>query len=262
MQEQIIIALSGRKGSGKNTLAKFIGRYFVENYVKFEIPPDALDEDVIKRYVFECSFADDLKRFCIETLGLSHESCYGSDEQKNAPTQYLWENTSKFLRWKFGGDPIANKLIADGWQVDRLMDVYYHRSLTLVPDRDRLKSGPMSGRDIMQLFGTDLIRQTFGNIWAAATIRSIKRRGFPLSIITDNRFPNEIKAVLAEPKGYIIRLTRSPFGFEDIHPSESALDDYNWEQERHYVLNNTSLSIKEQNIEVVNILDKILGSSR
>lgn len=240
---QTIIALSGRKGSGKNTLGKFIGAWFAENVAK----------DQVCKCVHECSFADDLKRFCIETLGLPHSSCYGSDDEKNAPTQYQWEKTPKFLRWKFGTDPVASLLVSKGAPPDQLMDMFHDRRL-----KDGvLKSGPMSGRDIMQVFGTDLIRQTFGNIWAAATIRSIKRRGAPLSIITDNRFPNEIKSVIEEPRGFVIRLTRSPFGYDDVHPSESALDDYNWSQDKHFVLDNVSLNIDQANDAVVGILRQI-----
>ena len=109
----------------------------------------------------------------------------------------------------------------------------------------------------MQLIGTELIRETFGNVWAKATIRRIKKSGKPLSLITDNRFPNEIEAVLDEPNGYVIRLTRSPFGIDDRHPSESSLDDYDWNRDRCFVLDNAKMSIEEQNEAIVPILKDI-----
>jgi hypothetical protein len=270
MNDQVILALSGRKGSGKNTIAKFIGRYFVTHHLKLgdlsdDLPPDSPDYDefldgIQRTHVFECSFADNLKEFCIQTLGIPHDSCYGSDQQKNAPTQYQWENTPDFLRWKFGGEKFVEDMIAAGAHPNDLMRLY-HEVATRSACKPRLKSGPMTGRDIMQVFGTDLIRHTFGNVWAEATVRSIKRNGAPLAIITDNRFPNEIASVLKEPKGYIIRLTRSPFGFEDIHPSESALDNYDWEQDRHFVLDNSNMTVEEQDQAIIPILDAIFRST-
>ncbi len=277
---QIIIALSGRKGSGKNTVGQFIEQYYIERHPLEnktrsdggEIPTETFRE----KMVFTCSFADNLKEFCINSLGLSLESCYGSDEQKNAPTQYMWENAPKFLRWKFGDDSLAKFLIERGFDPDFIMDAFYampgitvgigagwelpdktYQSFT--PDRDKVKSGPMSGRDIMQLFGTDLIRHTFGNVWAAATMRTIHRNNKPLNIIVDNRFRNEIEVILKEPKGYVIRLTRSPFGTEDVHPSESALDNYDWNQKKHFVLDNKNMTTEEQNEAIKPILDTIFS---
>ena len=54
----IIIAISGRKGAGKNTLGSFIKKLYCDEY------KCNLDS------VFECSFADTLKEFCINVLGL------------------------------------------------------------------------------------------------------------------------------------------------------------------------------------------------
>jgi hypothetical protein len=263
---QIIIALSGRKGSGKNTVGQFIEQYYINCCLRTR--SDVETPIGVDSPVFICSFADNLKEFCINTLGLSMESCYGSDEQKNAPTQYVWENAPKFLRWKFGDDPLAKHLIKSGCSPDVIMDAFYPKAITGIgacdyppdePDRSKMKSGPMSGRDIMQLFGTDLIRHTFGNVWAAATIRTIHRNGKPLNVIVDNRFQNEIEVVLKEPKGYIIRLTRSPFGTEDVHPSESALDNYNWNQKKHFVLDNKNMTVEEQNEAIKPILNTIFS---
>ena len=83
----IIIALSGKKGSGKSTLANEMSSWY---------------SDEMGESAFVCSFADDLKEFCINVLELRREQCYGSDDDKNTPTNYLWDNMSHFLRWKFG----------------------------------------------------------------------------------------------------------------------------------------------------------------
>ncbi len=240
MRKQIIVAMSGRKNAGKNTIATFIAKHFAMLYPAQDNTHSYWKrtlhlEEIVGAYVFECSFADQLKDFCINTLGLRREQCYGSDDEKNSPTEYKWKDASKFLAWKFG-DEYGGKLVADGETQDGLMWIFHKRLFkTLDGFIMTYRDGFMTGREVMQIVGTDLMRQTFGNIWAAATIRTIKKNKKPLNIVTDNRFPNEVKAVLAEPNGYIIRLTRSPFGTEDVHPSESALDDYDWKKERFYV---------------------------
>lgn len=249
--KQIIVAMSGRKQAGKNTLGQFIRRYYVEiaNW------PPVSQDTLVDEHTMECSFADNLKEFCIDTLGLPYEACYGTEEEKKRPTQYNWEDAPKFLRWKFQ-DSYAQQAVAQGLSQDDLHEIYGRCINDCAPMH--FSNGPMTGRDIMQLCGTDLIRQTFGNVWANATIRRIQKNGKPFSVITDNRFPDEIEAVLAEPHGYIIRLTRSPFGTKDAHPSESALDGFEWNRERCFVLDNAEMTIQEQSEAIKPIMDQIL----
>ncbi len=230
MDSPIIIALSGRKGAGKNEIAKFIKNYVSVKMLKIPNATanrvkdfgDMKDFTPITSTAFiECSFADNIKEFCINTLGLKKSQCDGTDEEKNSPTSYLWEN---------------------------------------VPDHLRKRNGPITGREVMQLFGTELIRNSFGNVWADATIRKIKRSGKPIAIITDNRFPNEVDVVLKQKKGHVIRLTRSPFGTKDMHLSESSLDEYNWDEHpRCFVVDNSKLGIERQNDAIIPILNKIFG---
>jgi len=264
MRQQIIVALSGRKGSGKNTIAQFIQEYYVSAVLGLSRNSGAVGgfDYYVEESCFECSFADNLKEFCINTLGLTHEQCYGSDDEKNTTTRYKWEDAPKVLRWKFGGSDMAEHMVANGSTQDQIAAMYYDCGVCRNngipgPDVQALATGYMTGREIMQIVGTDLCRQTFGNIWAEATVRTIKRHKKPMNVITDNRFPNEIAAVLAEPGGFIIRLTRSPFGTVDVHPSESALDGYEWNKERCYVLENSNMTIEEQNEAIVPILDEI-----
>ena len=93
-------------------------------------------------------------------------------------------------------------------------------------------------RDIMQVLGTDLLRQGFNNnIHVAATLGSIKEN--EKVIITDMRFPNELEAV-KKHNGITIRINRGLVertgkmiqGPE--HISETALDDAEFD----YVIEN------------------------
>lgn len=70
-----IIAFAGRKQSGKTTSAEFVANLFWQQR-------DA------KIY----NFADPLKTLCIEILGLQHNQCYGSDEDKNQLVNCYWED--------------------------------------------------------------------------------------------------------------------------------------------------------------------------
>jgi hypothetical protein len=210
--------LSGKKGSGKDTLADVIGEHFGRSFNKFHSQGQttrSLQERSFKMYT-KVAFADLLKAFCIDVLGLQYNQCYGTDDDKETPTEYKWKNT-----------PLSNS-----------------------------RSGRMTGREIMQIFGTECIRTWFGNVWAEATIRKIRFENPRLAIITDNRFPSEVETVLAYPRGHIIRLTRSPYD-GDEHASETSLDDFDWERPRCYILENARMTKSEQEEAIIPILDKI-----
>jgi len=240
-----ILALSGRKGSGKNTLAQFITQYYKTHY-----------EDS----VFECSFADTLKEFCIETLGLSYEQCYGTNEQKNSFTHYNWENFEPYFRWKFGSKKLKNYSTNETITLEnspKLRLQFYMKCFSEGWHPLDTKQGKVTAREILQLFGTEIIRETFGNVWAESTLRKILKKNCSLSIITDNRFPSEIDAILKEENGYIIRLTRSPYGQADTHDSEASLDNFDWSIDKCFLLDNSDLTVSEQNERVIPVLEKI-----
>lgn len=93
-------------------------------------------------------------------------------------------------------------------------------------------------RDIMQVLGTNLLRQGFNNnIHVAATLGSIKEN--EKIIITDMRFPNELEAV-KKHNGITIRINRGlvertgKMIQEPEHISETALDNAKFD----YVIEN------------------------
>jgi len=175
----LVLAISGKKQSGKTTWVN-----------RFEEQYKGRGWDV-RSY----SFADPLKEFLINSMGLEYNQCHGTDAEKNSPTIYQWETLPKSIR-AANGD----------------------------------KSGPMSGRELMQIFGTDVMRQMFDDcIWVNATFRSILRDSPDIALIPDTRFPSELRAIYANA-GYVIRLTRNVY-MQDHHPSEIALDDWDWAEE-------------------------------
>lgn len=225
IQSPIIIGLSGKKGAGKNTLASSIALYYIK-----KINPAPVGDG---SYML-CAFADHLKLFCIQILGLDYNQCYGSDEEKNTPTIYKWEDTPY-------GQPRRQDF-----------SVEY------------CKTGFMTGREVMQIFGTECVRAWFGNVWAKATIRQIHTENPKVAIITDVRFPNEIDEILAQPNSAIIRLTRSIAkisGEDDSHSSEKLLDNYDWTRKNCYVLHNEHMSLDEQRKEIISIVNVIFNKN-
>lgn len=201
---KIIIGLSGKKQSGKNTVCSFI--------------QDELAKDKsIKIY----SFADPLKNFCIDVLGLNYNQCYGTDDEKNTFTDYKWERIPDEIKCKYLKNSPKNEFI--------------------------------TSREMMQMFGTDIIRNFFDeNIWSKATIRLIKKEGYDVSCIADVRFKSEVNSIMKQKDSYIIRLKREIFN--DNHISEKDLDGFDWGKygDRALELDNRGMSIEEQNEKVIN----------
>jgi len=254
MAKQLIIVLSGKKQSGKNTLANFIiGSYLVRtNQIPsfvitqkglLKIPlsydqqpieqPDMSDMSIIEQNMSvivpegdfnNCgfqgiklySFAEPLKSFCMEVLGLTYEQCYGTDEVKNTFTACRWNNVSEDIKEKNGRF-----------------------------------SGLMRARAVMQVFGTDMVRTMLNDAWPIATYKKIKKEKMELAIVTDARFPNEIK--IGETSAISIRLMRD-ICRKDSHPSEIALDDY---KEFDKIFDNRITTIEEQNKMVKPFLDDL-----
>ncbi len=115
----------------------------------------------------------------------------------------------------------------------------------------------MTGRELMQTFGTNICRSLYYDCWARGTFNSIKREGIPLALICDGRFPNEINMGNAL-KAKTVRLLRAPHA-DDQHPSETALDDFPLDQ-YSYVLDNREMSLEEHCQVMDSTIDEWLSS--
>lgn len=74
---KMIVLLSGKKGTGKNTAASIITKI---------LGPENVDE---------IAFADPIKRFTIDCFGLSNEQCYGTSGERETPSTISWEDISE-----------------------------------------------------------------------------------------------------------------------------------------------------------------------
>ena len=229
----IIIAIAGRKQSGKDTLCRFL--------------TERLEAIPSKIY----SFADPLKRFCIDVMGLREEQCYGSDTEKNTKTPYLWDNVQSEIRYKYGKDEVVSSLIHKEFGgMERVSAV-----------KKIQRSGSMTSRECLQIVGTDVMRKMFSDmIWVNATLRMIEKDKCAIAFIADMRFKSEANALLNNPNAYVIRLTRKIY--EDVHESEKDLDDYDFKKvfgDRCLVVDNQNMTIEQQHAAVVPFFDCILG---
>jgi len=131
-------------------------------------------------------------------------------------------------------------------------------------------------RELLQVLGTDCGRKMIHpNIWVNSTMAEYnpiiklntqdpiappslaEEKVYPNWIITDVRFPNELKAI-SDKKGIVIRLMRESDVEGNLHESETALDNAEFD----YIIDNRDLTINQLIEEVKAILVKeniILG---
>ena len=218
-----ILGISGKKQSGKNTTANYInGRILTETEMVRDFYITETGElavltsdktgvedygilDVTRRdagfvsyaeselwpFVKLYSFADGLKSLCMDFFGLSQAQAYGTDKQKNTKTKVKWEDVPT-------------------WENSSL----------------NTNRGPMTARELMQYFGTDIMRKMYEPVHVEHTVSKILSEQTQLAIIPDVRFPNEVKAI-QKAGGKVVRLTRDKH--KDSHSSECGLDPDNFD---------------------------------
>lgn len=238
--ETKIIAISGKKQSGKSTLCNFIIGHSMKSLniinKEFKITGDGKlyisdlfgDDkyagvfDVTRKntamkdflaanldkYVKLYSFADELKRVCIELLGLDPKMVYGSDDDKNKETHLKWED------W-----PLKTK-----------------------------KKGFMTAREVMEVVGTDFFRAFYEPVWVKNTIYRIHNDSPTLALICDVRFPNEAD-IINEESGLLVRLLRQIDQSEA--KAENALNNYD---RFSHIIDNSELTVWESCAALYEIL--------
>lgn len=237
----MIIGFAGKKQSGKNTSANIIAGTILHSigfvtrvdgttgdlqiidengqFIKLDLLSRNKEvqkwfEDEIWPFVKIYCFADLLKTLCIDLFGLTYEQCYGTDEQKNETTHLHWLH---------------------------------------MPKRIQGRIGYMTAREVLQYFGTNIVRKMNNDAWVNATMKKIASDSSMMSIVCDARFPNEINAI-KKAGGYNIYLMRSVG--EDSHESENAITDDD-KKTFDYIIDNRGMTIQEQSIELSKILQEI-----
>ena len=281
-KQKLLIGISGKKQSGKSSLCDFLKvwhkvvYYYKLPYTIFQGPTGNIElyryeddisgeksfsteevyssiankDDSVKVY----NFADTLKELCNKVLGLSKNQCYGTDTDKNSLTQYVWDNFPPSIREDYSKhtEEIHTGSIGHDAEGNILKEIQRIK----VP-----RSGLMTAREIMQVVGTDVFRRMFNDkVWVNATFNKIKEEDKDIALIADTRFESELNAII-DNGGYLIRLNRV-VDKTDIHPSETALDNYDFESlgDRCIVLNNDTLEINEKNLLATEWIEHILNT--
>ena len=183
----MIIGVNGRINSGKDTVGKIIQYLLCKNVGDVSIE-EILDSNEHDWWLEEQS-GFEIKKFANKLKQIASILC-------GVPLKY-WENQD-----------FKNEKMPEDW-------------------------GVMTYREFLQRLGTDVIRDGIdSNVWVNALFSDYKPQKLSEYnpsrwIITDMRFPNEMKAV-KERKGITIRVSRTGIHtpkVEDLHPSETSLDD-------------------------------------
>lgn len=257
-----ILGIHGGRTSGKNTLSNFLHGYQlkandiitgfsidVDGKLHVDFPTEKgvqsgmLDVTMqgpefalwasqsVWPYVKNYAFADALKEIAINLFGVPEKLAYGSNKDK--------ETRMEHLRWEWMPGIYTNEKM-------------YRLSIEANPDLEFFlkyhKPGPMTIREFLQYFGTEICRKIYDSIWVNALIGQIKSEESALAIISDVRFNNEAEAIL-EAGGKVIELTRREI--LDNHTSEKGISP-------HLVsstLDNANLDLVDTCTQLLQIID-------
>jgi hypothetical protein len=231
-----ILAFGSFKQSGKSSTCQFLTEEIDKIKSYAYIPQEFGGSQAVvsgSRYRIKTySFADKLKQFCVECLGLSEAQCYGTDDDKNSLTHLRWENMPGI---------ISNTSL---W--------FYLKERNLSQPISELltfhETGPMTAREVLQYFGTGICRKMYSNIWVDSCLRQIKKDNLDFALIADCRFRNEAEAI-QKAGGKVIGFMRRPFP-NDTHQSEVDLIGYPFDVS----IDNTDLTLDEKNKKVLGLL--------
>lgn len=192
LNNPVIIGVSGKKQSGKDTFSKFL----------FDFLNDTMEN---KDFVHIVHFADSLKEIVSNLFDIDLSILTGSDAQKNSLTNVKWDLFHSTIQTEFS-----------------------------------VKAHPtyLTARELLQAFGTNVIRYGCPTIWASTLLEKCKK--YPgIYIISDMRFMDEAEMVRSYDKSLLIRISRAGQDNTSTHPSETDLDNYPYFD--HRIFNDTTL---------------------
>lgn len=181
----MIIGITGKSSSGKSTVASIL----VKNHGFVEI-----------------AFADSLKKTAQQIWNFTDEQLWGPSSKRNEPDRrYPREHSS------------INNL---SWNC-----TCCGLDLATIPEDVGLNDCFLTPRYALQLLGTEYGRHCYKNVWVDRTFDAIKRFAAVDFVISDVRFPNEVKAI-HEAGGFVWKTTRGAGldGGGAAHESESHID--------------------------------------
>ena len=239
----MIIGISGKKQSGKDTVAKIIQGFDIWKRnlaLQTEYP---LSNVFVRAYVLNRvsiyvsswqvkKFASTLKEIVSILTGFTVEDLE-KEEIKNTNLflsyRLLNKKANTFEIFASMEDLVERlnhlrTIYLDIYSAEEVNDLFVQETISVTP------------RLLLQTIGTDIVRTINPNIWVnklmndyisyADTISGTSeiKKLYPNWCITDMRFPNEVKAI-KEKDGITIRINRET-DYVSNHSSEIALDNY------------------------------------
>jgi hypothetical protein len=170
-------------------------------------------------------------------IGVSGYSGCGKDTVGTILQQIDRDSHWEIKKWAGKLKQVAELLT--GIPVEKFEDQEFKKTNLGKQWNDRINN-PMSVRDFLQKLGTEGLRDGLHtNTWVNALMADYKcvpadraPNGWDCDnwIITDTRFPNEAQAI-KDAGGIIIRVTRPGIGPVNDHPSETGLNQWNFDYE-------------------------------
>lgn len=244
----MIISISGKAGSGKDTVGKIIQYLTLDDEVFSKTNADVVADIEHNGYCASRSewqikkYSDKLKDIVCILIGCTREQLE-DQEFKETPLGKEWDYRMVFdANWEkqwtpqrpsFGGDmPIKQRTPR---QILQLLGTEGTRDV-IHPDIwvNALYSEYVEDKGFS--YKVELVEKTEngGNVKLLEDPQMFNN-GFPNWIITDSRFPNDVRRT-REMGGILIRVNRDECeGRENEHASETALDDFD---EWDYVIKN------------------------
>lgn len=238
----MIISLSGKIGSGKDTVTKIIQILSANPHFTNEAVIKFLKRDLYQGKWENKKWADKLKDIVCLLINCTREQLEDREfkekelgEDWNTIRYSIVDSDDNFLFSTFYKDEVESEL-------DYYND-YHHRTVEIIETNINL-----TPRLLLQLIGTDCMRNIIHpNIWVNALMSEYRAKGtgamlettvydysdceFPQWIISDTRFPNEADAVKSKG-GILVTIVRPGEESDSTHESEIALDNYksfDWE---------------------------------
>lgn len=209
-----LIAIGGLKNAGKDTMANML-QYclstpcLMHNYTWYRL----FGKFYWKKYSIT-SFAYYLKTSLGEIIGVNSDKFNDRDFKEN---YYIY-----FPTMEITNSPPKNKIIGDKKFSRYLQSENF----------DFINNCYISIRQLLQLYGTNVIRRQFGDkLWILRTLNRTDN-----IIISDMRFKAEFEEVINK-KGITIYIDRK--GKPGNHASEREIVDLNNENKFHYRIDNT-----------------------
>ena len=218
----MIIGISGKMGSGKDTVGEFTQEFHPEFQIK--------------------KYADKLKYMVCLLLNCTREQLEDREfkEKELGPEWKVYK-----VSYEIDEFNTKNELF-------RTLEVAKHFMMTysLAYKNVKIATEILTPRKILQLLGTECGRRIIHpDIWVNSTISEYTNE--QNWIITDVRFPNEAAAI-RERDGILIKIERPTDDLNATHESETALDNYEFD----YIIENTGTL--EQLKKMVESLTKII----